>query len=761
MHLLIEKVNKGILICLFLLVGLLLVEPSLLAARTAVLDKSGSTTWYGAYLMDSENGGVKLATLRRGLVVTLVREGQARFEVEVTEPSSALVIPHKANLTNKESFKGWVSPKFLKIISESFDMATETTTTVTSDTNTDTDSENNSDSLAENSSDEEEEEEEDSTTFGSMFSGLVNRFKPANSVRTDDSAVTAASSNQQSVKMAVVEKANAPNWYGAYIMDSESGGSNVATLRKGVTVEILETGTSRCKVRIVNSSDSGVIRNSSGSSSGEIVGWISNKFVNVIEEEPPVTAVVAEADDDGSSFFSDLKNSFTGFFSRGDDSSDEDSENGTEGNETEEFTGNGMGPEGSDPGNEPWREKLPNVYYVFADLAKDGNHFTTLASGRTELGSSSRSVVNHVEAMIKSDVSQTGRRGTVIVRVKISDSTQLLRILKDGKIPSGKVSSKKLYEEDELIGVACNIAGFCVIAHASTDGPVVGYKNKSRKQMTKKAFMSETGSGDWSMSNRIVKGARISFFGCNTANCQYYLDHSSVAHLLAGEFARKDVIVRGKKGIGNPNSSESAYANFGLNEEGVAVRLTPEKKDYTFYIPLNNFEDKKSGRKYVYEQLSVPYSTDEELSELKDYYKKRGLKTSVADGKIVVEAPKIGKISRSSEKDKLLLEVVRAINSREKTSRWDRFLNWTTFGDDVEEMTRARAIMPQLQKLLDDGELENIISEVRVENNGTLDENDVRIWFRIYFQNYEDKNDRGSISTRACLCHDALLTKNH
>ena len=724
-----------------------------------MLYKSGVPDWYGAYLMDSESGGNKIATVRRGLVVNVVEEGSSRHKVEIKSSSSSLVIPHQ-KISSTKPVTGWVSSKFIRYI-----VAPVVNSNQVNPDNSDLnpDQGNGSDSDGNDDGNNEDNGEDDNPD--SMFSNLINRFSFTRSDnRSPDSnegsnSDIVSSGHASTVKVAVLEKQGSPNWYGAYMMSSSSGGTNLGTLRKGVQVEILETGSSRSKVRIINASDSNVMLNSSGSSGGEITGWISNKFLNVIEEEPPAVSSSSDSsEDDDSSFFADLRNGFTGFFGGDDsDSSDEDSSSSAE--DGESAVVNGMGPEGSDPGNEKWREKLPTVYYVFADIGKGASHFTMLASGKKTFGSKSRTIKNHVEAMIQSDIKKVGRRHTGIIRVKVSDGRQLTDVLKNGKIPSGSVSSKKFYEVDELIGAPCNIAGFCVIGHASTDGPVVGLKSKNRVQISKKYLLSETGSDDWSMSNRLVKGSRISFFGCNTANCQYYLDHSSIAHLLAGVFAKKEVITRGKKGIGNPNSSESAYAKFGLNDQGVAVRLTPEKKDYTFYVPLKDFKKKDSGRKWVYEQISVPFANDDELAELKSYYKERGLKSSVKDGKIIVKAPKIAKVTRSSDKDKLLMEVVKAISSRDKLSRWQRFKHWINVGDDTDEMERAREILPELQKLLNDGDLEDIIEEVRNDNNGVVDEHDFRIWFRIYFQNYKNKNDRVSIPTRACLCDDHGLTE--
>ena len=573
--------------------------------------------------------------------------------------------------------------------------------------------------------------------------------------------------------MAVLEKANAPSWYGAYLLPNEQGGENLATLRKGLEVEVLEKGSRRFKVKVLDTTSSKVIiHKSSWPGNDGATGWITPIFLRLLpeQEEAREQEEAQEQEDDGGGgiggFFSDL-------FRRGDDDEAQEGEDQVEEQTsqpqdggTASHSGPSLGREGSDPGAEAWRDELESVYYVFADLGKDGGYFTLLAEGRTHLqaydnNSRRRNYKNHITAMIKRDISRVGRRNCKVVRIAVEDPSTVMEVLSEGMLPPGAVDRHRLYNINELSPVPCNIVGFCTITHASTDGPVFG-EESNRKQITRRSFSDDAFSRSSSLEtldHRLVKGARISFFGCNTGSCQYYKDHSSIAHILAALYSRKKVITRGKKGIGSPNVSKSSYAVFGLDEEGIPRRLSPTKKKYLFYVPLRDYSNQDSGRKWVYESISVPFSSEEEKKEILDYYQGRGVRTKVEDGMIVADAPKIGKVSHNSKKDPLLLDIVRAIGKRKKLHWGQKILRYFGWLDDTKEIARVKAMQPFLEKIIEDRELQNIIEEVKEENGGKLDENDFRIWFRIYFQNYENKNDRGSIAYRACLCDDENLKR--
>ena len=566
-------------------------------------------------------------------------------------------------------------------------------------------------------------------------------------------------------EMAILEKANAPNWYGAYLLPTEQGGDNLATLRKGLEVEVVHKGERRYKVRVPWPSNQVVVHKSGWPGSDAAEGWVSPRFLKLkpapVVQEPQET----EGDDEESSggFFSGLN-----IFGSSDDDNDVAPSSTTsvaeETPSEPESTEPQLGPEGSTPGAEAWRDELPNVYYVFPDMGKDGSFFSVLAKGDRNLSAYNNNrrqqYKNHITAMINDDIAKVGRPDTKIVRVEVNDYRTVFRTLSQGLIPPGAIERRKLYKEDELVAKPCNIVGFCAITHASTDGPVFGNK-PARKQLIGSYFAADASSwkGLNTLNHRLVRNGRISFFGCNTGSCQYYRDHSSIAHILAAYYARKNVVVRGKKGIGSPNVKPSCYAIFGLDENDVPRRLSPEKKEYRFYVPLKNYEDENSGRKWVYDAVSVPFSSDEERDAITAYYRERGIRVKVEGNKLVADAPKIAGVTRDSKKDKFLLEIVRALGE-------DRELNWRQkiadfFGalDDSESVAKVRAMQPFLEKIIDDSDLHDIIETVKKENNGQLDENDFRIWFRIYFQNYKDKNDRGSIAYRACLCCDEELEK--
>ncbi len=564
---------------------------------------------------------------------------------------------------------------------------------------------------------------------------------------------------------AILEKANTPNWYGAYLLPTEQGGDNLATLRKGLEVEIVHKGERRYKVRVPWPSDQVVVHKNGWPGSQVPVGWVSPRFLKVKPAPAPEPETVEDNDSNSvSDFFSSL-NIFNSDDNGNGSAAPPSTTDNVDNHEPYVPTGPQLGPEGSTPGAEKWRDKLPNIYYVFADIGKDGSYFSLLAKGNRNLTAYDdnrrrQTYKNHITAMINEDIDKVGRPNTKIVRVEVSTYSTVMNTLAKGLVPSESVEEGRLYKESELVSKPCNIVGFCTITHASTDGPVLG-SGGHRKQLTGSIFASDASSwkGLSTLNHRLVRNARISFFGCNTGNCQYYLDHSSIAHILAAFYARKDVVVRGKKGIGSPNVKASSYSLFGLDNKEVARRLTPEKKEYRFYVPLKNYKDQNSERKWVYDKISVPFSSDEERDEIIAYYKERGVTVKADGNKVVADAPKIAGVTRDSKKDKFLLEIVRAHGNRKKLHIGQRFLRFFGALGDSEKVKEVRAMQPFLEKIIDDDELQNIIETVKTENDGKLDENDFRIWFRIYFQNYKDKNDRGSIAYRACLCCDEELEK--
>jgi len=594
---------------------------------------------------------------------------------------------------------------------------------------------------------------------------------------------------------AVLEKEGQASWYGAYLLLTEGGGENLATLRKGLTVEVIHKGQRRVKVRLVEFPDAKrvIVHKRGWPGDGVREGWVSSKFLRFLPDE------TEEVTADGAGLMQGLN--VVEHIEESVDDSNVSELNQDQQGETDDLASQGphMGEIGSTPGDEPWREELENVYYVLPDAAgTDGAQWLNLAKHRSLSAYTKkrgwRKVTNNIDVFIRKDIAAVGRPKTRIVRVNSTEFAHVFKVLAEGYLPEPGWKQNELYEVEQMAPRPCNVVGFCIISHGSTDGPMFGSGARKRKQLKVYTWVKDFERGIEGLRNRMVEGARVSFFACNTGSCQYYRNHPSVAHFFAALHKERNVVVRGKLGIGSPNAPASAYALFGVDDDGAVTRLTPKKKEYAFYVPVEDFKKRDSPRRWVYDTFEVHVEDAAERQELLDYYKERGISAKESSSTITVKAKKIGKVTRGSKKDPLLKSMVQFMAENPKKKLQPSTSGSSTSGSSIRKSWKsylqraliflrivdkppeppevvvppepqpmsaqelARRAMPTLEKFLDDSKLASIIEVVKRENGGTMDLDDFRIWFRIYFHEYRDKNDRVSIARRACLCRDEFVS---
>jgi hypothetical protein len=265
------------------------------------------------------------------------------------------------------------------------------------------------------------------------------------------------------------------------------------------------------------------------------------------------------------------------------------------------------------------------------------------------------------------------------------------------------------------------------------------------------------GRGDSSFLNRLVKNARVTVAGCNSGNCYYY-GESSFAHLLAGVYSSKNIVVRGKTASGSPNASDANFAVFGLNEAGDATRLSPHKLAYKMMINVPTTR---------YDSYNVPYSSQEELNELLAFYKSRDISVKVSSSYISVRSPSWLKgkwMTRETPKDNLLKTVIYAMSERKLEDLSSEGFTAMMAKEDPSALAKTKEMMPRLLELMNDNALQVEIEVNKIRNNGVLDIEAYELWKQVYFGKLtpeEVRENKWSLPLCACKCWDHKITESY
>ena len=503
----------------------------------------------------------------------------------------------------------------------------------------------------------------------------------------------------------------------ACYLTSEDTRENLAVLYRGAELNLIEQASNgRWKVSVDSSSS--LVR-PYGQASGELVGWISDNFVKQQEAE---------------------------------DNQDQPQDQNTGqpagnmdllGQRTNTSAGSGQSnpePETSPAGS--------GVYYLFTSEGNDSEWFDFLASNGRPAGKK-----NNVWGFIKKDIQASGNTCEGVAVIRVAKPEDIMDVLTKGSIPTQGLSRLPSYQRvkirtmAELTPSAKKIIGFGVIAHSGSEGPLLNYgqsRNSEtgelvglqmhwtyfRKDMLK--ALKETTNQN-TVGNRLLEKSRIRFFGCNSGHCGYWKARPSICHHLAAVYQSKKAVVSGRLVSGSPNAAGS-WADFGLNDKKLATRLTPDKKDYKLLI---------NTPKKAYDRFTVPAKDDEERQAILEYYQSRDITVSSRTDGVYVRAPSSKWLTRASKKDNLLKAVVLALAS----------------GDEA-VIADTKAKMPHVAKIIDNTRLRQVIAQVKEDNNGTLDMNDGRIWFQIYYWSLTSEQRKWKCARRNCSCQDCHLTND-
>ncbi|MBI4858972.1 MAG: hypothetical protein HY815_01660 [Candidatus Riflebacteria bacterium] len=287
-----------------------------------------------------------------------------------------------------------------------------------------------------------------------------------------------------------------------------------------------------------------------------------------------------------------------------------------------------------------------------------------------------------------------------------------------------------------------SILSVAVISHAGCDGPFIPLASGSGYQANYDLVRHDKAAGGAnSLFNRLVRGARLRYCGCNTGNDYMWYEvnrrgwaaNPSVAHGAAALLAEKQVVAYGKYNSGDVKSRCYVYFSCppGLN---YPVRHVKAKHAYSFGTTkaASTFDD-----------IRIAYATAQERDAYLAWYRSRGITGRAANGVITVSAPRPTWYSRDSQKPALLKALVRAIADDPGATPDVR--QPPVQGDDPQTVRR---LLPLMDKLAADGRLRRAIDDARRANNGVLDLDDFRIWAVVFMPDHDET------AYRADLCDD-------
>ena len=362
------------------------------------------------------------------------------------------------------------------------------------------------------------------------------------------------------------------------------------------------------------------------------------------------------------------------------------------------------------------------VYYLFATPG-DGGLFIQGIKWPKLMGKP-----NNIWTRVRNDTATTGCTG--VVCVEAHSPREVMRVLRKGLIPKKGLAQipnhnkrQKVYRARELKPSDSRIAGFSIYAHANLEGPFLGH---NWGQLTLRHFARDARhsrkdpqSLTNSLENRLVQGAHINFFGCNTGTCKQ--GQVPISLSLAALWGKKKVLVRGRYRSGVGNSPISQFATFGM-KDGVPTRLTVAANDYRINAPKK------------LETIKIKCETQEKAQALAEKYRALGCKVRLSSRKPHLKVRykmATRKVTRRSTKHPVHLHFIQTVANS---------------GLDT-----ARRMFPTLRRRANQ-RLVKAIDRVKKANNGKLDSNDFHLWLPLYYPTIKlaDVNKRWTIYIVPC-----------
>jgi hypothetical protein len=314
-------------------------------------------------------------------------------------------------------------------------------------------------------------------------------------------------------------------------------------------------------------------------------------------------------------------------------------------------------------------------------------------------------------------------------------------------VPADDRAGSSVYSFGELVAAGNSILSVTVISHAGCDGPFIPMINHRGFQANYELVRWDKQTQDAnSLTNRLVRGARLRFCGCNTGTdyLWYEVDrpgyraNPSVGHGIAALLADRQVVVHGKYNSGDVKNHN--YVSFSCPPgRNYPVRHGKEKNGYSFGTT-------RASTKF--QDIRVSYANDSEREAYLGWYRQRGYQIQNGQGTLTVKAPQPVWYNRSTPKPKALTAIVQAID-RGLTDA----LAGNRSGPGLQELAQVRALVPWTDSLLTDGKLVRAIQEAKAANGGTLDMHDFRIWAVML------RPDHKETAYRADLCDDPTVAR--
>lgn len=393
-------------------------------------------------------------------------------------------------------------------------------------------------------------------------------------------------------------------------------------------------------------------------------------------------------------------------------------------------------------GEESWRQRLPQVAYVIISTGDDESYFEALARG------SPSTIVDLARSDAAAAQAAAGLSGRYhMVRVRVSSPEEFWRVLRDGMVPS-RERANAVYSSGELVSRACSILSVTVISHAGSDGPLFDYhKGRGGAQANYNFLKADRDArGPSSLYNRLVRGARLRFAGCNTGSDYLWYEwdrpgyraNPSVAHGAAAILAGKGVVAWGKYNSSDVKSL--SYVSFrcpaGLP---YPTRHGKPKDDYSFGTTRAAVQ---------YEDITVQPRTAEERQAYVDWYRQRGYQVSDRGAQFVVRAPRPVWYNRRTPKPIGLVAMVKAVEAGALPRPDGRYSE-----PGFREFYATWYLVPWVRVLFTDDRLMTAIRDSKQAHGGRLDIDDFRIWAVVF------RPDRHETALRADLCDDPRVAE--
>ncbi len=422
------------------------------------------------------------------------------------------------------------------------------------------------------------------------------------------------------------------------------------------------------------------------------------------------------------------------------------------------------------------------VYYLFAQASESWH---VLLAENTKV-TSGRYMGNNVYKTIRKQVGPD----TKLVNVAVNNGFEILDILSRGLLPNlndeqlrkmpATDGNPKLpcYKYAELERAsACRIKGMGIISHSGCDGPILDgpqmtvdfYRRDASRGgkpvafseshgVSQTAFKLYTGQVpyvDWkappgpTFSERLVNGAHISLFGCNSGNCQGFSEAPSGAHYLAALYAKKNVVVIGKKSYGDPNGRASAFHTYCPNHNGRAARTCA---DFLISFSDPSRPVSKRGQKH-YKSADEMFKVHKWLADkcyimVKDTVTKRKIDsygTEVAiEGFIDYEVPnykrvRLGRGKKPADSAPMIAAFIEVSDRVD----WKSALEKKT-GKRIRENSQLYSYLSNVHM---DQKYQSLVAESKAANGGKVNVNDFKLWHQF------SKHGHSRVWKKPCMCN--------